>query len=75
MDVRGALTSNLSTVDEPVAVLPSALVRTNGAGVDHRDRVVSIKGYGRVGGRQGEVRGAGNFCRIIQSSDKWEGQH
>lgn len=46
MGTKGALTGNRCTVDEPVAVLPPALVRANGAGVDHSDRVVSIEGHG-----------------------------
>jgi len=43
---KGALTGNRCTVDEPVAVLSLALVRANGAGVDHSDRIVSIEGDG-----------------------------
>ena len=46
VDMRGALARNTSTVDEPVTVLPTALVRTNGARVDHRDRIISIEGDG-----------------------------
>ena len=66
MDVRG-LTSNLSTVDEPVAHLPITLVKANGAGIDHDNRVVSIQGHARVGRRQRKVRSASNICRILQS--------
>ena len=65
MDTRGTLTSNLCPVDEPVTVLPIALVRTNGAGVDHCDCIVSIEGDGRVNRCQCEVRSGRNFCRII----------
>jgi len=46
MGAEGSLTRNRCAVDEPVAVLPLALVRTNGAGVDHGDRVVPIEGDG-----------------------------
>jgi len=46
MSATGALTSNRSTIDEPVTVLSIALVAANGAGVDHSDRVVSIEGDG-----------------------------
>ena len=63
----GGLTSNRSTVDEPVAVLPIALVGTNSAGIDHGDRVASAKGHGRVNGRQREVRSVSNICGTIQS--------
>ena len=66
MDVRG-LTSNLSTVDEPVAHLPITLVKANGAGIDHDNRVVSIQGHARVGRCQRKVRSASNICRILQS--------
>ena len=66
MGTRGTLTSNLSTVDEPVTSLPIALVTTNSGGVDHRDRIVSIEGNGRVNGCQREVRSGRNFCITIQ---------
>ena len=59
------LTINCSTVDEPVAVLPLALVTANSTGVDHCDRVVSIKSDGRVGGSQCEVRTLRNLYNTI----------
>jgi len=49
--------NNRSTVDKPVTVLPLALVGADGAGVNHCDRIVPIKGDGRVGGSEREVRG------------------
>ena len=65
--VRWRLTSNRSTVDEPVAGLPIALVTANGGGVDHCDGIVPIEGDARVNGSQCELRRARNFCKIIQS--------
>jgi hypothetical protein len=61
------LTGNCSTIDEPVAVLALALVTPNGAGVDHRNCIVSIEGDGRVDGGQRESRSGRHFCSIIQS--------
>lgn len=66
MGTRGTLTSDLGTVDEPVTGLPITLVTANSGGVDHRDRIVSIKGNGRVSRCQREVRSVRNFCKIIQ---------
>ena len=67
MGVKRTLTSNLSTVDEPVTVLPTALVSANSGGVDHCDRIGSIEGDGRVDRSQRELGSGRNFCRIIQS--------
>lgn len=66
MRVEETLTDNLSAIDKPVTVLSLALVRADGAGVNHRDRIVSTEGDGRVGGRQCDVRGVRNLCVIIQ---------
>lgn len=44
MGVKWTLTSNLSTVDEPVTVLSIALVTANSVGVDHCDGIVPIEG-------------------------------
>ena len=46
VDMRGTLARNTGTVDEPVTVLPTALVRTNGARVDHCDGIIPIEGDG-----------------------------
>ena len=43
-NMKGTLARNTSTVDEPVTALPTALVSTNGARVDHCDRIISIEG-------------------------------
>lgn len=67
MGVEGMFTKNRGTVHKPVAVLSLALVRTDRARVNHRDRIVSIEGDGRVGRSQREVRGVRNLCRIVQS--------
>lgn len=64
---EGTLTNDRGTVNKPVTVLSLALVRTDGAGVNHCDRVAAIEGDGRVGGSQREVRGVRNLYEIIQS--------
>ena len=64
---EGTLTDNRCTVNKPVTILSLALVRADGAGVNHCNRIVAIKGDGRVGGSQGEVRGVRNLCKIVQS--------
>jgi len=55
------IVNNRSTIDKPVTVLPLALVRADGARVNHCDRIVSIKGDGRVGGCEREVRAVRNL--------------
>lgn len=67
MDAEATRTNNRSTVDKPVTVLSLALVRADGARVNHCDCVVSVEGDSRVGGSQREVRGVRDLCRIIQS--------
>ena len=52
MGVKWTRTGNLGTVDEPVTVLPTALVSANSGGVDHCDRIGSIESDGRVYGSQ-----------------------
>jgi hypothetical protein len=67
MGAERPLTNNGSTVNKPVTVLSLALVRADSTRVNHCDCVVAIKGDGRVGGSQREVRGVCNLCRIVQS--------
>lgn len=67
MGAKGRLTSNCCTVDEPVAVLPLALVTADCAGVNHSDRVVPVEGDGGVSGSQCEFRGFRDFYSITQS--------
>lgn len=46
MNAEETLTNNRGSVDEPVAVLPLALVRADSARINHCDCITSIEGDG-----------------------------
>ena len=72
MYAKGTLTGDLSSVDEPVPVLPLALVAANSSRVNHSDGVVSVQGHRGVDRRQREVRSIRNFCSTVQSQTNGE---